>query len=144
MLFRSYINGKQKVISSGTTNLEEAIPILEKWFDDLQVKKGENNDENKEISPENLNQPDLSSKPGIFSAPCSLELYAEIFEQENALNNLEIFSSINGAKFYNFPINNLKIKLEKKDWVIPEFSTYKDIQVKNFYANKKINWKIID
>ena len=89
-------------------------------------------------------KPDLSSKPGIFSAPCSLELYAEIFEQENALNNLEIFSSINGAKFYNFPINNLKIKLEKKDWVIPEFSTYKDIQVKNFYANKKINWKIID
>ncbi len=85
---RTYINGKQKVISSGTTNLEEAIPILEKWFDDLQVKKGENNDENKEISPENLNQPDLSSKPGIFSAPCSLELYAEIFEQENALIKL--------------------------------------------------------
>ena len=46
---RTYINGKQKVISSGTTNLEEAIPILEKWFDDLQVKKEENNDENKEI-----------------------------------------------------------------------------------------------
>ena len=42
----------------------------------------------------------LSSKPGIFSAPCSIELYAEIFEQENAINNLEIFSSINGAKFY--------------------------------------------
>mgnify|MGYP001247972115 CR=1 FL=1 len=34
---RTYINGKQKVISSGTTNLEEAIPILEKWYDDLQV-----------------------------------------------------------------------------------------------------------
>ena len=34
---RTYINGKQKIISSGTTNLEEAIPILEKWYDDLQV-----------------------------------------------------------------------------------------------------------
>ena len=59
---RTYINGKQKVISSGTTNLEEAIPILEKWFDDLQVQKDENNDENKEISSENLNQSDLSTK----------------------------------------------------------------------------------
>ena len=43
---RTYINGKQKVSSSGTTNLEEAIPILEKWFDELQtekvVKKNEN------------------------------------------------------------------------------------------------------
>ena len=38
---RTYINGKQKVSSSGTTNLEEAIPILEKWFDDLQMKENE-------------------------------------------------------------------------------------------------------
>ena len=34
---RTYINGKQKVISSGTTDLEEAIPILEKWFDELRT-----------------------------------------------------------------------------------------------------------
>ncbi len=33
---RLYIDGKQKISSSGTTNLEEAIPILEKWFDDVQ------------------------------------------------------------------------------------------------------------
>ena len=38
---RTYINGKQKVSSSGTTNLEEAIPILEKWYDDLQLQKNE-------------------------------------------------------------------------------------------------------
>ncbi len=36
---RTYINGKQKVSSSGTSNLEEAIPILEKWFDELQAEK---------------------------------------------------------------------------------------------------------
>jgi len=36
---RTYINGKQKISSSGTTNLEEAIPILEKWFDELQTEK---------------------------------------------------------------------------------------------------------
>ena len=32
---RLYIDGKQKISSSGTTNLDEAIPILEKWFDDV-------------------------------------------------------------------------------------------------------------
>ena len=32
---RLYIDGKQKISSSGTPNLEEAIPILEKWFDDI-------------------------------------------------------------------------------------------------------------
>ena len=39
---RLYIDGKQKISSSGTPNLEEAIPILEKWFDDLQSEKSQN------------------------------------------------------------------------------------------------------
>ncbi len=89
-------------------------------------------------------KPDISSKPGIFSAPCSIELYAEIFDQEDSIDTLEIFSSINGAKFYDFPINQSKIKLEKKAWIVPELSIYKDIRVKNFYANKKINWKVVN
>ena len=35
---RIYIDGKQKISSSGTPNLEEAIPILEKWFDDIHAE----------------------------------------------------------------------------------------------------------
>ena len=37
---------KQKIIPSGTPNLEEAIPILEKWFDDIHANK----EKEKEIS----------------------------------------------------------------------------------------------
>ena len=37
---RLYIDGKQKISSSGTPNLEDAIPILEKWFDDIHANKG--------------------------------------------------------------------------------------------------------
>ena len=52
---RTFINGKQKVSSSGTANLEEAIPILEKWFDELQleVKVEENNSEQTVDQPKN-------------------------------------------------------------------------------------------
>ena len=32
---RLYVDGKQKISSSGTQNLDEAIPILEKWYDDV-------------------------------------------------------------------------------------------------------------
>ena len=32
---RLYIDGKQKILSSGTANIDEAIPILEKWFDEV-------------------------------------------------------------------------------------------------------------
>ena len=41
---RTYINGKQKIISSGTTDLEKATVILEKWFDDLWLEKTESKD----------------------------------------------------------------------------------------------------
>ena len=40
---RTYHNGKQKVISSGTTNLDEAKVILEKWYDDLTSEKIQEN-----------------------------------------------------------------------------------------------------
>ena len=58
---RTFINGKQKVSSSGTTNLEEAIPILEKWFDELQLedKIEENNSEQTVDQPENTSEINL-------------------------------------------------------------------------------------
>ena len=43
---RLYIDGKQKISSSGTPNLDDAIPILEKWFDDVHANKDK--DKNKE------------------------------------------------------------------------------------------------
>ncbi len=60
---RTYINGKQKVISSGTTNLDEAIPILEKWFDELQIQKDEIKENNTNISNEINNQSEITEEP---------------------------------------------------------------------------------
>tara|TARA_Y100001970_G_scaffold243618_1_gene309043 strand:- start:642 stop:3062 length:2421 start_codon:yes stop_codon:yes gene_type:complete len=45
---RLYIDGKQKISSSGTPNLEDAIPILEKWFDDVHSNREK--EKNKETS----------------------------------------------------------------------------------------------
>ncbi|MDC1224312.1 pilus assembly protein PilM [Pelagibacteraceae bacterium] len=50
---RTYVNGKQKVSSSGTTNLEKAIVILEKWFDDLQLDKNDNISKNEAAANQN-------------------------------------------------------------------------------------------
>ena len=83
-----------------------------------------------------------SLKAGIFSSPCSLELYAKIFEEENALHNLEKFSSINGPQFYNLDINTQLLTLTKTDMDIPEYTEEGNIRIKNFFAGKKINWKV--
>ena len=39
---RTYISGKQKIVSSGTSNLKQAKVILGKWFDELNFKKKHN------------------------------------------------------------------------------------------------------
>ena len=51
---RIYLDGKQKIFSSGTPNLDDAIPILEKWFDDLhaQKEKEQNNESQSEVREE--------------------------------------------------------------------------------------------
>ena len=66
---RTFINGKQKVSSSGTTNLEEAIPILEKWFDELQLedKIEENNSEQTVDQPENTSEINLEQPQETIS-----------------------------------------------------------------------------
>ena len=88
--------------------------------------------------------PNDKIRPGIFSAVCSIELYAHIFDEENSIETLEKFSSINGPNFYNMPVNSSKIHLEKKEWIVPDMTLYDSVKVKNFFGNKKINWKIVN
>ena len=67
---RLYIDGKQKISSSGTTNLDDAIPILEKWFDDVQKEserlKNQPNDtqisDNQNVSSENISATEEKEK----------------------------------------------------------------------------------
>jgi dihydroorotase len=57
--------------------------------------------------------------PGMFNAPVAIETYAQVFEQEGALDKLEAFASINGANHYKLPVNTQTITLEKSPWVAP-------------------------
>jgi dihydroorotase len=81
---------------------------------------------------------------GIFSAHAAIEIYASIFEQQDALDKLEAFASFNGPDFYGLPRNTKKITLEKQDWQIPdEYPLGKETLVP-FLAGQTITWKLID
>jgi dihydroorotase len=51
---------------------------------------------------------------GIFTSVNTLGCLATVFEQENALDKLEAFTSLNGAAFYGLAPNPQKTKLVKK------------------------------
>ena len=76
---RLYIDGKQKISSSRTTNLDEAVPILEKWFDDVQEESEKLKNQNKETQineNQNTSEENVSStedKQKFQDAPRGLE-----------------------------------------------------------------------
>src|SRR6266480_1109784 len=51
---------------------------------------------------------------GIFTAASALELYAEVFEEEGALNRFEAFAALNGPAFYRLPPNQSRIPLRRE------------------------------
>src|SRR4249919_3289349 len=57
---------------------------------------------------------------GIFNAPYALESYAAVFEEEGALDNFEGFASEHGARFYDLPLNEDRVTLERVDQIVPE------------------------
>ncbi|MDO6446947.1 dihydroorotase [Colwellia sp. 1_MG-2023] len=81
---------------------------------------------------------------GAYTAHAAIELYAEVFEQENALDKLEGFASLHGPAFYNLPVNSDKITLEKTTWNVPETLSFGNDVVVPIRANDTIAWQVKD
>jgi dihydroorotase len=81
---------------------------------------------------------------GIYTAHAAIELYAEAFEQLNALDKLEGFASFYGADYYRLPRNTGKITLRKQNWQAPDSMAFGEHRLVPLRAGEKISWKIGD
>ena len=79
---------------------------------------------------------------GIYTAHAAIELYAEAFEQLNALDKLEGFASFYGADFYRLPRNTEQITLRKASWQVPDSLAFGEHRVVPLRAGEKINWTV--
>ena len=79
---------------------------------------------------------------GIFSAHAAIELYAEAFEEADALDKLEAFASKNGARFYRLPENSDTITLIKKEQKIPANFAYGEETLITLRAGGVISWSL--
>src|SRR4051812_40253156 len=57
---------------------------------------------------------------GVFNAPVAMQVYAQVFMEENALDKLEAFASLNGPRFYGLPANEERITLQARPLDAPE------------------------
>lgn len=79
---------------------------------------------------------------GCYTALHALELYVRAFEEIGKLEKLEWFTSINGPKFYNLPVNRTKVTLERKNWQIPEELPFGKGKLVPLMAGESLEWKI--
>ncbi len=78
---------------------------------------------------------------GCYTAHAAIELYAEVFEQNNALDKLEGFASKYGAAFYQLAENTGTITLNRKPWHCPEEYQLDGDALIPLGAGEQINWK---
>ncbi len=81
---------------------------------------------------------------GSYTAHAAIELYAEVFDQENALDKLEAFASLNGPQFYQLPKNVDKITLVRKAWQVPATLTFGNDVVVPIRSEDSIAWQVED
>ena len=120
---RLYIDGKQKISSSGTTNLDEAIQILEKWFDDIQDESERLKNENS--LNKNINQEATESSPTNTSTNNQInnQTQEQTTTQDQIKNKLSnIFGKIK------------EIKIKKPDFA-------KNLNKSSFNKSKVANYK---
>jgi dihydroorotase len=79
---------------------------------------------------------------GIFTAPCALEIYTEVFEEEAALDRLEAFASLNGPQFYRLPPNDARITLRREPFAVPQLIGEGDNAVVPFRAGETLQWRL--
>ena len=79
---------------------------------------------------------------GCFSHPSAVEMYAEVFEQADAIDKFEAFASINGPDFYGLPYNKTSITLERESWEIPQSVPFGDSVIIPLAAGNQLNWRL--
>ncbi|WP_430397094.1 dihydroorotase [Ferrovibrio sp.] len=79
---------------------------------------------------------------GIFNAPTAMQCYAQVFDEEGALDQLEAFASLNGPRFYGLPVNKEKITLRKQAATVPaEIPLGSDRLV--VFGSENLRWSLV-
>jgi dihydroorotase len=79
---------------------------------------------------------------GCYTAHAALELYAEVFDEEGALDRLEAFASFHGPDFYRLPRNTASITLTKQAQPVPTEIPFSGGSLVPIRAGEKVGWTV--
>ncbi|KEJ89471.1 dihydroorotase [Sulfitobacter donghicola] len=79
---------------------------------------------------------------GCFTAPNTMSILAEVFEQDGALDKLEGFASLNGPAFYRLPVNEDTLTLVRETPAYPENIPTPEGPVTVFDPAMPLHWSV--
>ena len=79
---------------------------------------------------------------GVFTAPIALQILAQLFEENNKLDNLQAFISDNACKIYNMKPKSKDITLVKEEFIVPEAYEGFGEKVVPMYFGQKLSWSV--
>ena len=80
---------------------------------------------------------------GCYTAHAGIELYAQAFEEADALDRLEGFASHYGADFYGLPRNKESLHLVREGWTVPANQAFGAGEtLVPFMAGETILWRL--
>ena len=80
---------------------------------------------------------------GVYTGHAALELYAVAFEEAGALDRLEGFASLFGARFYGLPVNQETVTLAREEWTVPQRLEFGGEELVPLRAGEKLPWKLL-
>ena len=139
---------RNDLLSPGIKPHHYCLPILKRSEDRLAIVKAAISGSHKfflgtDSAPHFKHQKESSCGcAGIYSALSAMELYASLFESQNAMDKLENFSSKFGADFYKLPYTKAKIKLTKKEFKIPAKIKVGNEEIIPLFAEEILSWQL--
>lgn len=80
---------------------------------------------------------------GVFNAPFALELYAQVFDEEGAIDKLEGFASLHGPAFYGLAANERHVVLGRGAYETPKEIGAEKRRLIPFAASGNLNWRFM-
>ena len=79
---------------------------------------------------------------GCYTALSAMELYAQAFDNFNALDKLEGFASFHGPDFYGLPRNTGQVTLKREAWTLPEELPLGQAGIKPLCGGETLAWHL--
>lgn len=79
---------------------------------------------------------------GVFLGPVALQCYAQVFDEEGALDRFEAFASLNGARFHGLAPNAGTVTLRRRPEAAPESVAVGSDEVVVFRGGEALPWSL--